>query len=189
LISSFKRNNNNKENNMKTALLGLLIFLMGSTSAWAQIEKNQGTGFAGLMAGYADPTNMDGRFGFGADIGMIFPNGVTGLIYVLSSTGEEQGVDIQILHYGLGADYSLSGIFSGPLAGLHGGIRLGMASVEADGNGVSASDSIFTYGPALGYDYTLTPGFSLGGEADLLLSSGDDSVSTLYLLVTGKYWF
>ncbi len=171
----------------KKLMLGL-CFLGLSAPAYAQIETNQGTGFAGLMVGYADPTNLDGRFGYGANVGMIFPNGITGLIYVLSSNGDEQGADVQILHYGVGADYSLSGLFTGPLGGLHAGLRLGMATIDTDFPGAE-SDEQFTYGPALGYDYKFMPSFSLGGEADLLFSSGDNAVTTLYVLATGKYWF
>lgn len=177
---------------MRLSLLNLAcvaILFGGMSTAHAQIEKNQGTGFAGLLAGYADPTNVDGRFGYGAQVGMIFPNGVTGLLYLMNSVASQNSADITLMHYGAGLDYSLSGVLSGPLGGLHAGVRAGMVSYKVEGAGASVTDDSFSYGPALGYDHAITAAFSLGGEADLMISSDSDLQNTLYLLATGKFWF
>lgn len=173
---------------LRLVSFGLASVLI-SLPAFAQVEKNQGMGYAGLMLGFADPTNMDPRLGYGANVGLIFPMGLTGSIYILNSTESENGVDTSVLHYGLGVDYSLSGMFSGPLGGLHAGLKLGMATAETEFRGASNSEDFFTFGPSVGYDYPIVSYFSVGGEANLLLASGDNTVSTLYVLATGKFWF
>ena len=80
---------------MKTAMkmMAALLLIFGST-AMAQIEKPQATGYAGLLLGYADPTNMDGRLGYGADIGLMFPGGLTGLVYFYNSKDKTNNVDV-----------------------------------------------------------------------------------------------
>src|SRR5688500_14102248 len=70
-------------------------------------DATNGTGYAGILIGYADPTNIDGRQGYGVDIGLMFPSGLTGLIFGYSSTDETDGIDNTITQYGLGADMSL----------------------------------------------------------------------------------
>lgn len=171
-------------------ILVSVMFALAAPLASAQIEKPQATGYAGLLAGYADPTNVDGRLGYGADIGLRFPAGLTGLIYFYNSKADQDNVDLQIMHYGLGVDYSLQSMFDGFLGGLKAGVKVGMADYSAKATGIaSVSESDLAYGPSVGMDYMLTQSFSLGGQADLLFVTGDHGYSTLYVLASGKYWF
>jgi len=172
----------------KTIALCLAFSLIGSVAS-AQIEKPQAAGYAGLLLGYSDPTNADGRLAYGADVGMIFPRGLTGSLFFYNSVGKEQNADVQIMHYGLGLGYSLSGMFDGWLGGLNAGVKVGMSSVDVDTPGAKDGDAEFAFGPSLGMDYMITSSFSLGGQADLLFVTAEPGYSNLFLFATGKFWF
>jgi hypothetical protein len=154
----------------------------------AQIEKPNASGYVGVLLGYADPTNMDGRFGYGVDFGLMFPNAVTGVLFAYSSSAETDGTDVVITQYGLGADYSLANWFDGFLGSLKGGIKLGMSTLDVDAPGADDGSEFFV-GPSLGFDRLIADGFSIGAQSDLLFVTADPGYSTLYLWLTGKYWF
>jgi hypothetical protein len=167
-------------------LIITLAFAVIGMSANAQVERNNAMGYIGGLVGYADPTGIDGRLGYGVDFGMIFPSGITGLLFAYNSTGETENIETEIMVYGLGVDYSLSKMFeSGFLHNLKAGVKVGMANLDVEG---ADDESDFTFGPSLGMDHMITEAFSVGGQADLLFVTGDEGYSTLYLFVTGKYW-
>ena len=172
--------------NFKRLLLtaSSLAFLMGGMSASAQVEKTNANGYVGVLLGYADPTNMDGRFGYGIDAGLMFTNGLTGNIFAYSSDGD----DVTITQYGLGVDYALSNWFEGFLGTLKGGLKIGMSTLDVDVPGAD-TESDFFFGPSIGMDHMLAQNFSVGAQADLLFTMGDTDYSMLYLWLTGKYWF
>lgn len=171
-------------NIFKTALIALL---MSSSFAFAQFETPQATGYVGLGLGYADPTNMDGRMGYGVNAGLIFPNGLSGNIFALNSEGD----DVSLMQYGLGVDFALRGLLGDSLGFLKAGLKIGMSDMEVETPIGDMSDEGFFWGPSISADYMVTEAFSLGGEVDVLFTSGDKvgDYSMLYILGTGKYWF
>ena len=164
------------------------VLVFSAQMANAQIETPQGTGYVGLLGGFADTTNVDGTAGYGLTVGLMFPSGWNGSLWAFNSTAENVGTDVHLFQYGLGADYSLKGFFGDVLATLRGGIKIGSSTVDVDAPGVD-SKTEFAFGPSLGTDWMLTEAFSLGAEADLLFVTTGDGYSTLYLFATGKYWF
>lgn len=181
--------------NLKASLILTAAIVMSMASvAQGQIEKPQPMGYVGLLGGYADPGSLKGRFGYGADVGLKFTNGWTGLLFYQTSKAEEDGIDTAIHQYGIGADYALSERFQGDmgvLGAMKVGLRMGSGTVEATGPGLDTNESAFTYGLAVGYDHRLErlEGFGLSAELQNLWSNWDDNESVLYLLAGLKYWF
>ncbi len=174
-----------------TLLFTALMLVFSSASANAQVDNSDATGYAGILVGYADPTNIDGRLGYGIDLGMMFPNGLTGLVFAYSSTDGDNGVDNTIMQYGLGMDMSLSHFFGDTwswIARMKGGLKVGMSDLDADvpAPGTDVSESDFVWGPSIGTDYAVTTSITAGLQADLLIAP---DYSTLYIFGTAKYWF
>lgn len=162
-------------------VFALATVLTLALPAQAQTELPQPGGFAGLLLGYAKPGDLDGSLGYGAEIGLAFTNGLTGFGYFMGSEPEEAGVKATYSHYGLGAEYR----FDQWINGLRAGARLGMASVDVGG----ASDSAFSFGPHIGWDYRVAPNLSVGVEPVIMFDMFDDSDTTLYVFGTGRFWF
>jgi hypothetical protein len=174
----------------------LQVFLLGLTLAMpplalAQTPMPDTTGFVGVAAGYGDPTSLDGRFGWGADLGMMFSSGLIGSVFYRASQATQDDRESRIDHLGLGADWSLARVFSGPAAGFRGGVRAGASTLDASGGDQpGVTDTEFSFGPALGYDFWNLPhGLTVGGEGDLLFTMGPRQFSTLYILANLRYWF
>lgn len=174
-------------NLLKTAALTCAL-VFSAQMANAQVENPQGTGYVGLLAGFADTTNIDGTVGYGVTAGMMFANGWNGSVFAFNSVSEVTGADVTLLQYGFGVDYSLKGFFGDRLAMLRGGMKIGSSTVDIDTPGTE-SNTEFAFGPSLGADWMIAESFSIGGEADLLFVTTDAGYSTLYLFLTGKYWF
>src|SRR5688572_26975285 len=90
-------------------VLGLVVAALPSR---AQILLPQDRGYVGLLAGYTSTSGggISGRFGFGAEGGLAFTNGFTGLLYFQSSSKSEDAGKVQIDHYGAGLDYRLENV-------------------------------------------------------------------------------
>lgn len=169
----------------KTIRLFVMTLVLGAAgTASAQVLLPQQTGYVGLSAGYADPSHLNGRFGFGADFGLKFTNGMTGLLYFLSSSASESGVDTRISHYGVGADYN----FAASMPGLRGGLRVGLGSAEVTGGG-SGDSTRFSIGPALGYDHPINESFTFGAETQIQWTMWEETRTTWYALANVKLWF
>jgi hypothetical protein len=78
--------------------------------------------------------------------------------------------------------------FSDILHGLRAGAQAGLGMTSYDAPGVSGTTS-FIFGPTGGYDYKLTPNFSVGGEGTLYFSTQSGSSALFQLLAVLKYWF
>lgn len=169
---------------LKKLTLALIASAFLAPLAQAQILLPQDRGYLGLLLGHTTTTDIDGRFGFGAEGGLAFTNGFTGSIYFMSSTGETSGVDMQVLHYGVGLDYSLSRF----LNGLFVGARLGMSTAEALNVQAADKESAFAGGLALGYDHMINESFSLGAQVQAFSNSWTPSTTSTYFLVSGKFW-
>lgn len=167
------------------AWMVLVFALILPLSSQAQTELPQAQGFVGLDVGYADPTNLDGRFGIGADVGLMFPSNWTALGFFRSSTAETDGVENSFMHYGLGSDY----IIGLPAGRLSLGGRIGAETRAVSGGAEDEDSTELAIGPHIGYDYPVNETFSVGADSSLMVSFGDASVSTLYVLGSVKYWF
>lgn len=159
-------------------VLGLALAAMPSR---AQVLIPQDRGFVGLTAGYTSTSHLNGRLGFGAEGGLAFTNGWTGSLFFLSSKADHEGVDVQVVHYGLGADYRLTNVLNGLTAGL----RLGAGTLDPD---AGDAQNGFAIGPAISYDRMVSDAFSVGAEAQLLWTKWDDNETTTFFMLTGKYW-
>jgi hypothetical protein len=152
----------------------------------AQIEMDQPEGFAGLLLGLASPTDVDSRFGYGAEVGLSFTNNWSLEGFFLSSGDSEGLVDTQLMHYGVGADYHLNP----DRTGFRFGVRIGASTSTVSAPGIAdVSDTEFTLGPHAGYDFPLSERFTVGGSAMWFPNLGDGEGSTLYVLGSGKFWF
>lgn len=159
------------------ALICALLLNMTGLTALAQTELPQPVGFASLLLGYSKPHDLDGRLGYGAEIGLRMPNRVTAFGYFLASAAKQNNVDANVSHYGVGGDYKFD-----QLMGLRIGARLGMVNE-------STYSSRFSFGPHVAWEYDLAPNLSLGVEPILMIDTGTRSGSTLYVLGTGKFLF
>ena len=178
--------------NMKKVLIGLAMMSIAPLANAQMAASSDLLGYVGFAAGYADPTSINGRFGLGGDAGMMFSNGMIANVFYRSSSDKESKRNVQVDHYGLGADWSLAKYLPGPFGGFRGGLRAGVSTIEADSKpGVPrVSDTEFAFGPTLGYDFIHLPyNFSLGGEANLLFTMGPAQFATLYVTANLKYWF
>jgi hypothetical protein len=173
------------------AVLGICTLLNSSYVA-AQAERGEGSSYVSVSAGYADPTNLNGRFGWGGDAGFMFSNGITGSVFYRNNIATEQQRDYRLDHFGLGADWSLAHSLPGALGGLRGGVRAGASTrdVSSLGNQPSTASTEFSFGPAIGYDiWNLARNFSVGAESSLFFTMGPNQYATLYVLANLKYWF
>lgn len=172
--------------------MAALLLSVAAPSAFAQNERGSSAGFVGLSAGYADPTNLKGRLGFGADVGTMLWNGLMTSAYYRYSSASEMSTDVKVEHYGLGADMSLAPYVPNWMGGLHGGLRAGVSTLDpvAKSDGGSKKAMEFSYGPAVGYDlFQLGYGLSVGAEAMLLFTGGGNKTNTLYVTANLRYWF
>lgn len=166
-------------------IFGVFVSMMiMAPLAQAQILVPQDRGFVGLLLGSTTTTDLDSRTGFGVEGGLTFTNGWTGSLFYLSSDGSSDDVDAQVLHYGVGADYSLAHW----LNGLKLGVRLGNSSVDFSGTGAPDNQSGFTYGPAISYDYMVNEMFSIGAQAQYYWNQWDSTENTSYFFLSGKFW-
>ncbi len=188
---------------MKSNLFGrLMVFSMialsmAATRAQAQTELPQPSGYAGLALGYADPSDLNGRLGYGANIGLKFPYGLGAGLFFLNSAGSENGIDTAISHYGIEAHYGFAFFdaekpqpgFGSPAPGLKLGARLGASTFGATGTNAPAGKTSFTAGPSVAYDIEIPYGLTVGADVSAMFTFGERSGSTLYALATTKYWF
>ena len=178
---------------MKTCLASLALLSLAPI-AQAQTTMNRDvTGYVGGSIGYADPTAINGRLGYGGDAGMMFSNGMIGSLYYRASDDKETHRSVQVQHYGVGFDWSLARFISGPLGGFRAGVRAGVSVMDKDRLNSTVApiyDTEFAFGPTLGYDLFHLPGnISIGAEANLMFTQGPAQFSTLYVLANAKYWF
>ena len=177
---------------MKTCLVSLAMISIAPLAHAQMSTSSDVTGFVGASLGYADPTSINGRFGYGGDAGMMFSNGMMGSLFYRNSNGQESHRDVQVQHYGVGFDWSLARFISGPVGGFRAGIRGGVSTMDKNRNNNVGTvvDTEFAFGPTLGYDlFHLPANFSIGAEANLMFTMGPAQFSTLYVLANVKYWF
>ncbi|HRO66293.1 MAG TPA: hypothetical protein PL182_01870 [Pseudobdellovibrionaceae bacterium] len=167
----------------KTAV-ALLATCFALPWAQAQIPLPQDRGYVGILAGYTQTSGLSGRFGFGAEGGLQLTNHMKGLLYFQSSTGDKDDIETQVLHYGVGADYA----FMESAPGLSAGLRLGMGTAQPSGAGAGGDQSAFSIGPAVSYDWMIHENISIGGQAQYLWTMWDDTETSSYFFLTGKFW-
>ena len=177
---------------MKTCLVSLAMLSLAPLAQAQTSTSPDVTGFVGGSVGYADPTSINGRLGYGGDAGLMFGNGMIGSVFYRNSQDKESHRNVQVQHYGVGFDWSLARLISGPVGGFRAGVRAGASVLEKDrrGNMSGVEDTEFSFGPTLGYDLIHLPyNFSIGAEANLMFTMGPAQYSTLYVLANVKYWF
>ena len=177
-------------NTLRTLKFGLLGASLVTAGAVANAQPNVervASGYVGINGGYGMPTGVNGRFSYGAEAGMLHTSGTTISLFYKGSDDKQKGQDIRIEHYGLGGDWSLSGIMTGWLGGFHAGVRAGSETLKYAG---MKTENEFTYGPNLGYDFwNITNTISLGADATMFFSGGPKHPSTLYAMAAMKFWF
>jgi hypothetical protein len=164
-------------------------FLSGMTSA--SFGVNLGAAFGtggqssfsrlnlGLAADYKLPSNWTAGAFFG-------------YVPISSNLITAGSVDQSLFLYGVEGMYLFNNIVT-PGA-IQVGIKLGVSTYTVpSANGVAiagaSSSTDLVYGPKVAYDYPLSKNWTLGGEADVLLttqSGGNTLINTLGLV---KYWF
>lgn len=186
---------------MKTFLVFASLFV---SQAWAVDWSSQGgaQAYVGGQFGLSVPSesNTSARTGYGVKGGAkLGDNFGAGAYFFNSVKGENNSNygNFNYAAYGLEADYYFDGSGTGGYIG--GNVGLTKVTVS-DSSGNSYSFSPFVWGGQGGYDYMITPFFSLGLEAQVLfISSGDtttnnqsqhlSSFTALNFLAQAKFWF
>ncbi len=180
---------------LKMSKLSVVAFLLALSMNQAAYAAQ---GYVGGLVGFALPTvnagTSKGRVTFGGNAGYhLSPEWTLGAYFLTSS-------ETVVLTSALSASVSLSYFGIEPAYWMvdganqfHLGARAGLASVGAAivvaGASVSASASEFSFGPAFGYDYALSPEFSVGADVSYMLIAASNAVHMLNAVASIKYWF
>ncbi len=179
---------------MKSGLLALsFIFLAFAAQAQAQEENSQrSSAFASVLIGYADPTHIDGRAGYGIDAGWMCPTtGWRALAYGYYSHEDRDAVDeVNIGHYGLGADYAFAAAFPDSwFSRLRVGLKAGGSDLHKE-NKIAGPSVVqlsgLAWGPSLGLEYAVNSWLVSVLQGDVLIA---DKYSTLYLWGAAQFRF
>lgn len=137
----------------------------------------------GLVPGMQFPSGgIDSRFAIGARFDYEFmPNFAAGLAFQHSSKAYNRAGTIKFLNIHVVPQYVCNGF--------HGGLKIGMTSVTGAAFGFTATSTNFSFGPSLGYDFTVAPGFAVGPEIDYLIVASSSSFQLFNLGAHLKYSF
>lgn len=173
------------------ALSFLVLMTLPLAADAAAPSSGRGTIDLGADAGVGVVSNGGGiELQVGAQGGYkLDPNWGAGLILQYNSLGSSlnpgSGNSVSASQTMLAADGDY--YFSDVLDGLRAGLRLGFAWGSTNETGAS-SNTNFTYGALVSYDYPLGASFTLGGEANFMIVSTTNNFNILNLFAALKYW-
>ncbi len=171
-------------------LIGLLIvFIISAVSQVSHADAPANNFYARALVGVGIVNNSGGsNFTYGLGAGYKFmPQWSAGLDYTYNTFTVPSPLTANLSLILANIKY-----YFGDLPGLTAGLKLGVGTISVSGTNApaSASASNFTWGPTVGYDYSLTPNWALGAEANLLwVSNSNPSTNDLQILANIKYWF
>jgi hypothetical protein len=169
-------------------LVALVFFVAALPASRALAETFSIGGLAGVA--FPSETGASSRFGWGFEGDYkLLPN-ITGGIYFLSSgqsiatpaigATPASSVEQHIQLYGVQAAFHLSDLALGA--------RLGVGHDSTDVPSGSVTNTAFSIGPYVAYDYHLSSMFSVGGDASLLFVTTSSSYNVVNVLATVKVW-
>jgi hypothetical protein len=184
---------------MKKYLIASLLVAVSGNSAWA-VTHNSVTGFSlDLLAGPSFVGNGIGtQFAIGGNLEYRFdPSWSVGLFGTYESTGSQSTSvsSSNIVSLAVDGNY----YFNQALDGFYAGVKLGLGISNTSLSGAlangSTSNTVFMFGPAVGYDFLMASALTLGAEINFLTysapnsSAGSSTTSILNALIRLGYHF